>query len=99
MANKSSSSAVASIPLPSADLINYRFDQNDLQFEKLNKKLDDMTTNFVTQAYVAKLKADADEKHQNLQKQLDDIRSSAKWWVGTIIAAAGIVVASFEIFK
>lgn len=32
--------AVPSIPLPSADLIAYRFDQSDKNFKEVNKKLD-----------------------------------------------------------
>lgn len=98
MAKQPDTKTVAAIPLPSADLINYRFDQNDRQFEKLNKKLDDMTTNFVTQAYITELKSESDAKHKDFQKQIDDIKKNAKWWVGTIVAIAGIIVATVAIF-
>jgi hypothetical protein len=49
---------VASIPLPSADLIIYRFDQIDAQLQATNTKLDRMTTSFVTKEEVANLKAE-----------------------------------------
>ena len=99
MNDTANTKTVATVPLPSADLINYRFDQADRQFDKLNKKLDDMTTNFVTSAYVAQLVSDGDKKHTALQQQIDDIKRNAKWWVGVILTICTIAVAAVAIFK
>lgn len=48
MTTPKNSVATASVPLPSADLINYRFDATDKQFAELFVRLDKMSENFVT---------------------------------------------------
>lgn len=50
--------APATIPVPSADLINYRFDQSDKKFEEMNNKLDQIliqNSHFVEQAEVQRM--------------------------------------------
>lgn len=88
----------ASVQVPSSDLINYRFDQADIQFDKLNKKLDDMTNHFVTTAYLADLKLEGDKRHTELQNQIDAINRNARWWVGTLLTVATVVIGAVAIF-
>jgi hypothetical protein len=40
--------AAAVVPLPSADLINYRFDQTDGKFAEISRKIDKISGSFVT---------------------------------------------------
>lgn len=50
--SKIDASPTPTIPLPSADLINYRFDQADKRFEEMNRKLDTLlfqNSQFITE--------------------------------------------------
>lgn len=54
--------APTTIPVPSADLINYRFDQSDKKFEEMNNKLDQIlvqNSHFVSEADVQRLISNA----------------------------------------
>lgn len=89
---------IAAIPLPSADLINFRFDQQEKtvqefkkeagrQFDQLNEKLDYMSTTFVTRVELTEMQTTADKEHVALWGDIKAIRTAAKWWVATGIAA------------
>lgn len=75
---------------PSADLIKYRFDTIDKTLSKLDAKLEHMNGNIVTPKDMADAKLEAVAQHLELQKQVDAIRASAKWWVGVILTAIGV---------
>lgn len=80
---------------PSADLIKYRFDTIDKTLAKLDTKLETMNGQIVTPKDMADAKIEAVAQHLELQKQIDAIRTSAKWWVGVLLtvipAAVGII--------
>jgi tetrahydromethanopterin S-methyltransferase subunit B len=48
--NPDMQNVMASVPLPSADLITYRFDQIDTALGKLDEKMEKMTNTHVTRA-------------------------------------------------
>jgi hypothetical protein len=88
--------------MPNPDLINYRLDQSDKnltefrkesssQFDQLGQKLDFMTTTFATKTDIKELQIQADKEHVALWGAIEDIKKSAKWWVGTIIAVVGVI--------
>lgn len=86
--------AIPAIPVPSADLINYRFDQNDKalkemkdestkRFDALNTKLDDITTTFLTKEEAHSLKEEHDKDIRAIWKKFDDQR----WYWRAIVTA------------
>jgi len=62
---------VASVPLPSADLIIYRFDQIDAQLEATNIKLDHMANSFATREEVANLRSERMAQLKVLENRID----------------------------
>lgn len=64
----------ASVPMPSADLINFRFDQQDKKFDELNAKLDALTIGFLTKEEARNLKEEHDKDISALWKKFDDQR-------------------------
>lgn len=75
---------VPSVSMPSADLINFRFDQNDRKTDSLSRKLDKLTIHFATK-----------EEFMDLRNQVD--KWSVRIWglAITIIILAGGVIAAF----
>lgn len=49
------SEIVQAVTMPSADLISFRFDQNDKKTDELGKKLDILTTNFASKEEIAEV--------------------------------------------
>jgi hypothetical protein len=99
---------IASIPLPSADYIQLRFDQNDKavaelkkesgdRFDKLTDKIDTFTSQFATRDDVKELQVIADKEHKKLWEAIDRINRSARWWIATglaiVVATAAIITA------
>lgn len=112
MSEQKQNSPVASIALPSADLISYRFDQNDKnfadlksantkQFDTLNEKLDIWAGKFQTKEDAATADKAMETQHREdivrLQTQIDDFKKSVKWWISTIIAIMGVLVMLYAI--
>jgi hypothetical protein len=91
--------APASVSVPSADLINYRFDQSDKKFEEMNKKLDQIllqNAHFLSEAQVEKLVAEAVRPTQ-------DAMESWRWYmramVSAVLIALATAIASFFLHK
>jgi hypothetical protein len=74
--------APTSIAVPSADLINYRFDQTDERFKEMNTKLDAILTqnsHFITEDRTAKM----------IKEAVDPINTTLltyRWWYRTLLA-------------
>lgn len=68
--------------LPSADLIQFRFDRIDEAVNKLDKKVDYFTQTFLSKDESALLISERNEKIANAQKELttliEDVRKEAK---------------------
>lgn len=90
---------LATIPLPSADLINYRFDAQDKaikelrteakqNFDALNHKLDYLSETFVTRVEFSDFRTAADKDRKDIWTAIDSFRRAARWWVATLIAFA-----------
>lgn len=77
---------------PSADLINFRFDQNDIAIAKLDQKLDMMIDQIVTPREMAEAKADAAIIHQNIYTRLNKLEGWNDKIVWLIISAVIITV-------
>lgn len=105
---------IPTVPLPSADLIKYRFDQSDQnlkdfkketkeQFEQLNSKLDNMSQAFATQKDLDDAKKEGADLHRALWDEIKAIRASFKWWATWVVtaigAAAGVVYAISQLMK
>lgn len=69
--------AVEQPKMPSADLINYRFDQTDKKFVELGAKLDHLTNHFATKQDFAEL-----------QRRLDAHLSERRWKSRMLATAA-----------
>lgn len=78
---------VTSIPLPSADLITYRFDQTDKKFDDLNLKLDKLTNNFASKEELQYVKEEADKTFANYRWYWRSIFTALLLCIGGIIAA------------
>lgn len=76
----------ATISMPSADLITYRFDQNDKKLEELKLLVTTMSATFAT-----------NERVNDLEKRLDNY---TWYWravfSGLIVAIAGVLVALIQ---
>lgn len=94
---------VTAVPVMSADLISYRFDQHDKNLadfkheakEELNNisnKLDKMTTVFET-------KVDAAKAHQDIWDAFANFTRNVKWWVTTLIGFVVAVATIYSIVK
>lgn len=63
--------------MPSADLINYRFDQADKQFAEISGKIDHLANNFVTK-----------EELQVVVNDLESFKNDRKWWTRMMTSAS-----------
>ena len=81
-----------SIPLPSADLINFRFDQNDKKFEEMNRKLDAILLNQSSFVPEEKVQRMIDLAVTAGIKPLRDTLSSYRNWGIAIFTAAVAVL-------
>lgn len=88
------------VPVMSADLISYRFDQHDKnlaefkqeakhELSSISNKLDNMTTVFET-------KVDAAKAHSDLWDAFEGFTRNVKWWVTTLV---GLVVAAATLYS
>jgi hypothetical protein len=80
----------ASIPVPSADLINYRFDQSDKRFDDMSNKLDQIlmqNANFVTEQQVQKL-------IDNSLQATNDTLNSWRWYLRALVSATLLALAT-----
>lgn len=66
--------------MPSADLINFRFDQSDKQMSEVNRKLDHLTNSFVTKEEVAALRDECNMKIAEIQRSADTDKANRRWW-------------------
>lgn len=85
---------VPTVPMPSADLINFRFDQQDKSikelkadnkqnFDALSNKLDMLTNTFITKEEARVLKEERDAKFREIDKKF----SSYQWyWRAAVVA-------------
>lgn len=102
MAQRKPSAPIAVTQLPSADLVQFRFDKLDEAFEKLDKKMDDIVSNTVTKEEATLLVAERNEKIQQLKDdfeeeiktikdQMKEDAENRKWLnrkiIGSVIAA------------
>lgn len=82
--------------MPSADLINFRFDKVEKTLEKFDIKLDHLGNTFET-------KEQAQEEYSQIWKELNALRANVKWWVATalagITALAGVVYTVSQVVK
>ena len=75
--------APATNTVPSADLINYLFDQTDKRFDEMNKKLDaifSQNAHFVTEDRVREIVRDA-------IKPTEDALGSYRWYWRSLVVA------------
>lgn len=82
--------------LPSADLINFRFDQIDGSFAEIKQTLKEMTDSSIPRAELMLMKKERDEKLADLQNQINSLRTNSLWWFRAIISAlllAGATIA------
>jgi hypothetical protein len=71
------------IPVPSADLINYRFDEADKKFATMSNKLDQIllqNSQFVTESHVEKMIDDATQPFK-------DTIANYRWYWRTVFTA------------
>ena len=75
-------------------VIAYRVAQLELTqkegFKALNEKLDGYVVGFVTEKEFQEAKQESKAEHERLQKEIDEIKKSAKWWVGVLLTAVGV---------
>lgn len=83
MATIKKSEVVPSVQMPSADLINFRFDQTDRQFDELKNTLTKLTNNFVTREEAQALREERDGRIAEITRRLDSYR----WYMRSIISA------------
>lgn len=81
----------ASVPLPSADLITYRFDKIDATLDKFDKKLEAIAAAYVTRNEV-------EERFREVENKLEKLKESDDRQQGTIdatrrITSIGLTVA------
>lgn len=91
--------APTSIPVPSADLINYRFDQTDKKFEDMSNKLDQIlvqNSHFITESEVKKLISDS---IQPTKDTLNDWRWYWRAMFSAIVVALAASVINFFVHK
>ncbi len=74
---------VASIPLPSADLIIYRFDQIDAQLAQTSHKLDNMSSSFLTKEESAAIKLENIQRQRDFDLRLVTLEKDIKTLVAT----------------
>lgn len=93
-------------------VVSYRVGQLETTqkegFKTLNDKLDTIVQGFVTEKEMTEAKQNATEIHAEMVKQKDvehaqlwaaikEIKTNAKWWVGTIIATATVIIGFLSI--
>lgn len=78
---------VPAVQMPSADLINFRFDQNDKNVAELKDMVGKLTNNFITKEEAQMLKEERDTAIAAVNKRLDNWQ----WYWRTIIS--GVVLA------
>lgn len=66
--------------MPSADLINFRFDQSDKQMSEVSRKLDHLSNSFVTKEEVAAFRDECNMKIADIQRQADADKANRRWW-------------------
>ncbi len=74
---------VASVPLPSADLIIYRFDQIDAQLAETSHKLDNMSSSFLTKEESAAIKLENVQRQRDFDLRLVTLEKDIKSLVAT----------------
>lgn len=94
---------VPSVSMPSADLINFRFDQNDKKLDGITVQIDSLINGLATKEELTDLKEESAEEYKRLWGAINGIKASAKWWVATIIAGtaaiAAVIVGVVEVLK
>ncbi len=74
---------VASVPLPSADLIIYRFDQIDEQLRQTSDKLDNMTSSFLTKEEASAMKLESLQRSRDQDLRVVTLEKEVKELVAT----------------
>lgn len=72
---------------PSADLINFRFDQNDKAMVKLDQKLDSIFCQIVTPKEMADAKAEALIIHIGITSRLNKLEGWNEWAVRIVFGS------------
>lgn len=78
------------VAVPSADLINYRFDQTDKRFDEMKVKLDAIfaqNAHFVDETRVREIV-------REIVKPTEDTLSGYRWYWRTLVAAVILAVAT-----
>lgn len=102
MVKKNIHDPIATIPLPSADLINFRFDalekaqstlrsENKQNFDILSHKLDYMVETFITRTEFNDFRSTKDQEHKEIWVSINNTKNSFKFWVTTAVAVAGVI--------
>jgi len=84
---------------PSADLINFRFDQNDKAVAKLDHKLDTLFEQIVTPKEMAEHKTDDALIHLDIYRRLDKIEgwgSKVTWLVLSCVIITILATIGFK---
>lgn len=80
--------APTSIPVPSADLINYRFDQAEKRLEDMNTKLDTIlirNAHFMTEEQI-------DKKIAECVDPIEKTLSTYRWYIRAVFSAALLAI-------
>lgn len=87
--------------MPSADLLNYRFDQVDQNFKEVKEQLAALVSNFITKEEAQMLKDERDAKiealrieHGNALKALTDRLDTQRWYWRAIVTAVLFALAA-----
>lgn len=83
MANAKEPRIVPSVQMPSADLINFRFDQNDKNVAELKEMVGGLTNNFLTKDEAQMLKEERDAAISSVNQRLDNF---VWYWRALIVA-------------
>lgn len=90
---------VPSVQMPSADLINFRFDQNDKNVAELKEMVGKLTTNFLTKEEAQVLKDERDSAINAVNKRLDNWQWYWRALVSAALLALGTAIAGIVINK
>lgn len=77
---------------PSADLINFRFDQNDKILAALDAKVDRFLTQVVTSKELADAKVESVAQHLTLSNRIDKLESWNDWAMRLVLGAVILAV-------
>lgn len=65
----------------------------------LTNEIKDLKSGFATKEEISNLKESADQEHKAIWEEIKNIKSSARWWVGTILVGFSIAIAALGLWK